>query len=1153
MTDQIPVDQMDDASLTREAMRDELGAQNAYSAYARQTKDAKAKKVYEDISHEEGVHVGELAQTLSEQDPSAVKDMNEGREEVKTMKSFRDIYDTRRQGVLDKANGHIEKEAKWHSAGQEAKDYVDQKKLANTEMLRTTEHPMDSPDKVRAGVGELKDTGVLSTGKPEGAIWGSKYTPDSKGYDSEWQDFVENEMGKYGHPTNKGEIYTIHPNSRVRTIRNRDELKDLAKKYPIISEDERQNISEWFKEHPEASKIADMDYFDFLNLPDKDQSVVAQLMLLKKTLNDNHISYKALAKDYDHVYIPSPFGRNGVQSYEEGAPQLDVNSLITLNDYLADGKTPTRVLQREYVPREKRKVQDDRRTDYHSDEGGRLKSLDDAIFASKEIDRIKALLDKKPMSVPKSNVPASAPKKLTSLYAKAPPKQTPGGSNINKSSKIEKAGFGGRAPTSDGPARVATPEEIAAWEAKEAELNAKTEAHKERMKAKYGDTFYTEATGSGGNMPPQSLGGDRALAGASELNREWKEMALADAIATANAMDLPEGEIRANYIDALSKMLYRSYSKSYYDSRAEQLAEARASEIESAANSSPHGETNENYVAEPTTEATEYDKPTGQGDDTGKVEYRGVESLRGQQIPKRTKKKDVLKELDNEYDSRNSDRREWRKRNGIKGDSRGRPLGRKKTSFNDIIVDQAAKDNNEDSSSFQESASMEKSAQRRRKAQKRRAHEAYEEREAKRQAKRAKETNPHIQAKKDNYSEGKEERRQAKRETKFINDMLGDGEKHSSDGRSGAIGAVTTVDTAKKKDAEAKKSASIKKAKGRGIMSQAREADKQRRKVYGRAGDRWVKENVTRNPYKAYSQSSPRDEGPQPTSFVDWWMKNHGRRNSPLSPYPHQPKGPMTGTTFQQNSVNTPAHAKLMRNADGSYGWYDNYMGGSAKDLATMMADANMIPVSEFVPGAYDPSTGMRTGTVLPVGVILGEGPNGIEYDESLYDPDTGKLRKEVVEALMEGRPVTGLKYEPLFGDDPEKVWNDKQQRRLVLGKIEQLMKGAESGNEDYQNELMKLAMNGGKNLKDHLNATRYARGAVGELGNNDVIIDALKRYMKADEDAWHEAGWQYNADMQVDMEDGVIRMHVPKFFDRETGRISPGYKDVKIDKNTEK
>ena len=109
MTDQVPVDEMDDKSLTREAIRDELGAQNAYDAYARNTSDPKAKKVYEDISHEEGVHVGELAQTLSEQDPSAVKDMEEGREEVKTMKSFRDVMSQRRDTVLNKANGHIEK------------------------------------------------------------------------------------------------------------------------------------------------------------------------------------------------------------------------------------------------------------------------------------------------------------------------------------------------------------------------------------------------------------------------------------------------------------------------------------------------------------------------------------------------------------------------------------------------------------------------------------------------------------------------------------------------------------------------------------------------------------------------------------------------------------------------------------------------------------------------------------------------------------------------------------------------------------------------------------------------------------------------------------------------------------------------------------
>lgn len=103
-TDEIPISDMDDASVTREAIRDELGAQNSYSQYARQTKDPKAKRVYKDISREEGEHVGELAQVYSEQDPDAVKDMNEGRKEVKDMKS------AKKSGAQpNKKSGHIEK------------------------------------------------------------------------------------------------------------------------------------------------------------------------------------------------------------------------------------------------------------------------------------------------------------------------------------------------------------------------------------------------------------------------------------------------------------------------------------------------------------------------------------------------------------------------------------------------------------------------------------------------------------------------------------------------------------------------------------------------------------------------------------------------------------------------------------------------------------------------------------------------------------------------------------------------------------------------------------------------------------------------------------------------------------------------------------
>lgn len=123
MTDQVPVDEMNDASLTREAIRDELGAQNAYDAYASNTSDEHAKDVYEDIKREEGVHAGELAQVLSEQDSNAKKDMTEGVEEAKTMKSFRDIYSERRDAVLDKAGFK--------------KGETDRKELRNNKDLKT--------------------------------------------------------------------------------------------------------------------------------------------------------------------------------------------------------------------------------------------------------------------------------------------------------------------------------------------------------------------------------------------------------------------------------------------------------------------------------------------------------------------------------------------------------------------------------------------------------------------------------------------------------------------------------------------------------------------------------------------------------------------------------------------------------------------------------------------------------------------------------------------------------------------------------------------------------------------------------------------------------------------------------------------------------
>lgn len=164
MTDQIPVDEMDDKSLTREAIRDELGAQNAYDAYARNTSDPKAKRVYKDIAREEGVHVGELAQVYSEQDPDAVKDMNEGRKEVKTMKSFRDIYDTRRSAVLGKASGHIEK--KMTPEEMMARMYAGKKQAP----MPDTSISGDAPPKEEGGDEALKGLGKIGRDKARARI-----------------------------------------------------------------------------------------------------------------------------------------------------------------------------------------------------------------------------------------------------------------------------------------------------------------------------------------------------------------------------------------------------------------------------------------------------------------------------------------------------------------------------------------------------------------------------------------------------------------------------------------------------------------------------------------------------------------------------------------------------------------------------------------------------------------------------------------------------------------------------------------------------------------------------------------------------------------------------------------------------------------------
>lgn len=169
-TDEIPISDMDDASVTREAIRDELGAQNSYSQYARQTKDPKAKRVYKDISREEGEHVGELAQVYSEQDPDAVKDMNEGRKEVKNMKS------AKKSGAQpNKKSGHIEK----YSTEELDKIYAQKKK-------RPVAEPIDKDD-IGGGMTALQEFASMGKGRKaqnmKTALEAAKEMADILGYE----------------------------------------------------------------------------------------------------------------------------------------------------------------------------------------------------------------------------------------------------------------------------------------------------------------------------------------------------------------------------------------------------------------------------------------------------------------------------------------------------------------------------------------------------------------------------------------------------------------------------------------------------------------------------------------------------------------------------------------------------------------------------------------------------------------------------------------------------------------------------------------------------------------------------------------------------------------------------------------------------------
>lgn len=227
------------------------------------------------------------------------------------------------------------KAAKWKEASPEARDYVTDKKLKNTEFLRLTPHPMQSVEEYRNHAGPMGDD--TTSNKPYATFYGSKYTPDED-YDSQWQEFaVYNDWGT----KDKGEIYTLHPNSRVLVVNTGSEFDELAKKYPLdVDEDRMAYDKHLYESRP-----------DYYAEPQK------------------YLSYEKLAKDYDHIYFPHAHARkDSIQDHRfNNRPILDTNQVITLNDYLADSKTPTRILQREYVPRDQREVRDDRRTDYYQE------------------------------------------------------------------------------------------------------------------------------------------------------------------------------------------------------------------------------------------------------------------------------------------------------------------------------------------------------------------------------------------------------------------------------------------------------------------------------------------------------------------------------------------------------------------------------------------------------------------------------------------------------------------------------------------------------------------------------------------------------------------------------------------------------------------
>ncbi|MDK2383255.1 MAG: rubrerythrin, partial [Candidatus Korarchaeota archaeon] len=58
---------------------------NLYIQFANATDDEKARKIFLDVAKEEKTHVGEFLELLLSLDPEQVKELEEGRKEVKEL------------------------------------------------------------------------------------------------------------------------------------------------------------------------------------------------------------------------------------------------------------------------------------------------------------------------------------------------------------------------------------------------------------------------------------------------------------------------------------------------------------------------------------------------------------------------------------------------------------------------------------------------------------------------------------------------------------------------------------------------------------------------------------------------------------------------------------------------------------------------------------------------------------------------------------------------------------------------------------------------------------------------------------------------------------------------------------------------------------